>query len=377
MVTCTGAKLGYGIAQISLHIQTLKLQGARPICRAANSAGLADQKKRDHRLRRRGTNEQEGPEHYPAARHRGLRALLLRHPALPLDHVRRADAVQSQVLRDQDPLRRGGPARPAVGRAHLRRQHRQSPEHRTAIRAASSAVGNARTSATSTRRSRKDDPGDPAHARPCSPRPMSNSTPGQPRTGRSSRTAIQLRKALNVARSVQIDEIFRTFDPKTRAAFQEWMQDAALSINGQSQNLSAAFGELRHDLRRIQRTVPHARYPAGRRQTAVQQRRRRPSNAFRGRNGAARRPRPHLERTSSRRPPRNATTRSKRSSAPSRPSRTSHRLTLNRLREFFAENTTPLMNQLVPAAEQLSPTLVAFTNLAPEAKERSSTASRR
>ena len=43
------------------------------------------------------------------------------------------------------------------------------------------------------------------------------------------------------------------------------------------------------------------------------------------------------------------------------------RLTLNRLKAF-AINTDPLMRQLVPAAEQLSPTLVAFANLAPEAK---------
>src|SRR3954452_8516712 len=50
--------------------------------------------------------------------------------------------------------------------------------------------------------------------------------------------------AANVARSVQIDEIFRAFNPRTRAAFQEWMQNAALAINGQGQQLSTAFGEL-------------------------------------------------------------------------------------------------------------------------------------
>ena len=43
------------------------------------------------------------------------------------------------------------------------------------------------------------------------------------------------------------------------------------------------------------------------------------------------------------------------------------RLTLNRLKAF-ALNTDPLVRQLVPAAEQLSPTLIAFANLAPEAK---------
>ena len=34
----------------------------------------------------------------------------------------------------------------------------------------------------------------------------------------------------------------------------------------------------------------------------------------------------------------------------------------------FALNADPLMRQLVPAAKQLSPTLIAFSNLAPEAK---------
>jgi ABC-type transporter Mla subunit MlaD len=43
------------------------------------------------------------------------------------------------------------------------------------------------------------------------------------------------------------------------------------------------------------------------------------------------------------------------------------RLTLDRLREF-SENTDPLVRQLVPAAKQLSPTLVAFGKVAPEAK---------
>src|SRR5262249_45915996 len=49
--------------------------------------------------------------------------------------------------------------------------------------------------------------------------------------------------AAQVARSVQIDEIFRTFNKRTRAAFKEWMQEAALAINGRGQALSSAFGE--------------------------------------------------------------------------------------------------------------------------------------
>src|SRR6185312_7668868 len=44
------------------------------------------------------------------------------------------------------------------------------------------------------------------------------------------------------------------------------------------------------------------------------------------------------------------------------------RLTIDRLQRF-AVNADPLSKQLVPVAEQLSPTLIAFGKLAPEAKK--------
>jgi phospholipid/cholesterol/gamma-HCH transport system substrate-binding protein len=43
---------------------------------------------------------------------------------------------------------------------------------------------------------------------------------------------------------VQLDEIFRTFNPKTRIAFEQWMQNASIALKGQGQALSNAFGEL-------------------------------------------------------------------------------------------------------------------------------------
>jgi phospholipid/cholesterol/gamma-HCH transport system substrate-binding protein len=168
----------------------------------------------------------------------------------------------------------------------------------------------------------------------------------------------------NVARSVQIDEIFRTFDPQTRAAFQEWMQDAALAINGQSQNLSAGFGELNTtftEFDELFRTLDTQ-------QDAVKQLFSNGAvalNAFRGREGQL----ADLVRTSNE-VFRTAAERDRDIEALFRAFPTfedESRLTLDRLREF-SQNTTPLMNQLVPAAEQLSPTLVAFTRAAPEAK---------
>jgi phospholipid/cholesterol/gamma-HCH transport system substrate-binding protein len=47
-----------------------------------------------------------------------------------------------------------------------------------------------------------------------------------------------------VAPSVQLDEIFRTFDERTRLAFQTWMQQAAMATAGRGADLSAAIANL-------------------------------------------------------------------------------------------------------------------------------------
>src|SRR3954467_1461839 len=44
--------------------------------------------------------------------------------------------------------------------------------------------------------------------------------------------------------SVQLDEIFRTFDAKTRASFQTWMQQLAIASAGRGADLSAAIANL-------------------------------------------------------------------------------------------------------------------------------------
>ncbi len=168
----------------------------------------------------------------------------------------------------------------------------------------------------------------------------------------------------NVAESVQLDEIFRTFDPETRAAFQSWMQEAAVAINGQGQSLSYAIGEFEPtftDFDKLFRILDTQRVAVGQlfRNGATTFR------ALRGREGEL----ASLIQSS------NAvfqTTaqRDRDIEALFRAFPTfqdESRLTLNRLRSF-AVNTDPLMRQLVPAAEQLSPTLIAFAKLAPEAK---------
>ena len=47
-----------------------------------------------------------------------------------------------------------------------------------------------------------------------------------------------------VAPSVQLDEIYRTFDAQTRAAFQVWMQASAAGVNAEGPQLNAFLGEL-------------------------------------------------------------------------------------------------------------------------------------
>jgi ABC-type transporter Mla subunit MlaD len=168
----------------------------------------------------------------------------------------------------------------------------------------------------------------------------------------------------NIAESVQLDEIFRTFDPETRAAFQSWMQEAAVAINGQGQSLSYAIGEFEPtftDLDKLFRVLDTQRVAVGQlfRNGATT------FQALRGREGEL----ASLIQSS------NAVFQTT--------ARRDHdiealfrafptfqdesRLTLNRLKAF-AVNTDPLMRQLVPAAEQLSPTFIAFGKLAPEAK---------
>jgi len=168
----------------------------------------------------------------------------------------------------------------------------------------------------------------------------------------------------NVAESVQLDEIFRTFDPETRAAFQSWMQEAAVAINGQGQSLSYALGEFEPtftDFAKLFRVLDTQRVAVGQlfRNGATTFR------ALRGREGQLAsliQSSNAVFQTTSRRD------RDIEALFRAFPTfQDESRLTLNRLKAF-AINTDPLMRQLVPAAEQLSPTLVAFGRFAPEAK---------
>jgi len=168
----------------------------------------------------------------------------------------------------------------------------------------------------------------------------------------------------NIAESVQLDEIFRTFDPPTRAAFQAWMQEAAIAINGQGQSLSYAIGEFEptfSDFDKLFRVLDTQRL-------AVAQLFRNGATTFRSLRGREGELADLIQ--SSNAVFQTTAQRARDIEALFRAFPTfqdESRLTLDRLKEF-AVNADPVMRQLVPAAEQLSPTLIAFAKLAPEAK---------
>jgi phospholipid/cholesterol/gamma-HCH transport system substrate-binding protein len=168
----------------------------------------------------------------------------------------------------------------------------------------------------------------------------------------------------NIAQSVQLDEIFRTFDTETRAAFQEWMQEAAVAVNGQGQNLSYALGGLEptfSEFDELFRVLDSQRLAVGQlfRNGATT------FQALRGRQGELG---DLIESTNA---VFGTTARRDRDiEALFRAFPTfldESRLTVDRL-ESFSVKATPLMRQLVPAAEELSPTLITISKLAPEAK---------
>ncbi|HWO15524.1 MAG TPA: MlaD family protein [Solirubrobacterales bacterium] len=170
--------------------------------------------------------------------------------------------------------------------------------------------------------------------------------------------------AANVAESVQLDEIFRTFDPETQAAFRTWMQDAAVAIQGRGGDFSNVFGEFEPTFAtfdRLFRVLDTQRL-------AVRQLFRNGEvtfRAFRGRND-------ELDDLiqSSNTVFTTAAARNRDIEALFRAFPTfldESRLTLRRL-ESFSLNADPLFRQLTPAAEELSPTLIAFSRFAPQAK---------
>jgi virulence factor Mce-like protein len=67
-------------------------------------------------------------------------------------------------------------------------------------------------------------------------------TPGEPATGSLPEGGTL--PEMQVSEAVQFDEILRAFEPETRTAFQSWMQNAAVALQGRAADLSLAFAAL-------------------------------------------------------------------------------------------------------------------------------------
>jgi phospholipid/cholesterol/gamma-HCH transport system substrate-binding protein len=165
--------------------------------------------------------------------------------------------------------------------------------------------------------------------------------------------------------SVQLDEIFRTFDARTRAALQTWMQQLAIASAGRGADLSAAIANLEpfaEDANRVLRVLDTQ-------QGAVQQFVRNTGEVF----GALSERQGQLQGLIRNSGTVFATTarRNRDLEATFRALPTfldESRLTLNRL-QGFALNANPLITQLHPSARLLSANLKQVAKVAPSFRD--------
>jgi phospholipid/cholesterol/gamma-HCH transport system substrate-binding protein len=167
-----------------------------------------------------------------------------------------------------------------------------------------------------------------------------------------------------VAESVQLDEIFRTFDTSTRAAFQSWQQEAAVAIAGRGADLSYAFGEFEPAFTQFD----HLFRQLDSQQLAVKQLFSNGATSLRALRGRQGELAGLIENSNAVFSTTAARDRQIEALFRAFPTfQDESRLTLDRLKTFSVD-ADPVMQQLVPVAEQLSPTLIALSKFAPQAK---------
>jgi len=167
-----------------------------------------------------------------------------------------------------------------------------------------------------------------------------------------------------VSPTVELDEIFRAFDPDTRAAFRNWMTTLAIATDGRGRDISDALGNLApfaqdtNDLLRIlnsqSSTVRRLVRNSGVVFDALSERDGQLAGLITNSN--------RVFETTARRDRELADTFRVLPTFEREAAQTVRRLTT------FARDTDPLVDQLRPAARQLSPTLVDLSALAPDLK---------
>jgi phospholipid/cholesterol/gamma-HCH transport system substrate-binding protein len=168
----------------------------------------------------------------------------------------------------------------------------------------------------------------------------------------------------HVAPTVELDEILSAFNPKTRAAFQTWIQTTAVATAGRGLDLSNALGNLPPFVDNTDELLTLLNSQEG----AVQQLVRNTGTVFNALStrqgqlsGLIRNANTVFATTAQR----NEALQQTFIALPTFEREST--LTLNRLDEF-AHNTNPLVTQLQPVAEQATPTLQALAKFAPVLK---------
>jgi len=168
--------------------------------------------------------------------------------------------------------------------------------------------------------------------------------------------------ASQVSDTVELDEILRAFDPQTRLAFQDWMQEQSQAITGHGQDLNDALGNLGpfaddaativDILNRQQGAVSRLIANTGVVFGALSERDGQLRSLIRNTNTV-------FSTTAARDRALQATF----LALPTFEDQSA--LTLRRLTRF-ADNTNPLVTQLRPAARELSPTLQDLQKISPD-----------
>jgi phospholipid/cholesterol/gamma-HCH transport system substrate-binding protein len=168
----------------------------------------------------------------------------------------------------------------------------------------------------------------------------------------------------HVAQTVQLDEIFRTFDPTTRAAFRTWMDQQGRAFQGRGADLNDALGNLTpfvHDAGQVVAILNQQSSDTRRlvRDTGVV------FQALTERDGQLAQLITNSNRVFETTAARNSELQQIFTIFPTFLNEA--RATTTRVTSF-AVNANPLITQLRPAARELSPTLIQLHGLAPDLK---------
>src|SRR3954468_12818097 len=167
-----------------------------------------------------------------------------------------------------------------------------------------------------------------------------------------------------VADTVELDEILRTFDPDTRKAFQTWIQTQAASLHGRGQALNDALGNLApfaEDTTRVLKVLNSQ-------ETAVRQLVRNTGEVFDAlseRDGQLAGVITNSNQVFATTAARDQELQDTFKALPTFEKESS--TTLKRLTKF-SQNANPVVTALRPAAKEMSPTFVELAKLAPDLK---------